>query len=538
MDAKAQPYPWDLTVASWEDHSITLADFKQSYFHFWQSTHLPDSPELRAQAAREMLEQRIVAHAGREQGIDHSPSLQKRLKRDAGLFIRTRYIEEEIRPHIQKPTAEEVERAVAMQQQRFYVRQLFSLTKEGIDSLYLRVENGEDFVDLATTTLPDPQMAAAGGALGWIGWGDTDLPVEEALYKLNHGDISAPVESLMGWHIFRVDSLEHTYQFGQTDPEEFSDTEAELYNRRFDYEAALRIREIVWAHDLAMDANVLRRMWQTLAPLLPAQQKEVPLVLDQLAETPPVNVANEIVAYVDGTPFYARQFFDALPNLPRGFLRPNLKKAVEIAIRDSLLTDLGKEKQYHLSEEVIGKINRAEDTYLFSALMQMTMKNEDTGMDDLRRFYEENKKRYIQYTETEVWEILMADPDSALALTKAIHAGLNFKQAAQQNTLRDSVRAQDGYLGFIRSDDGPIGERADRLLPGGLYGPIQSENGYSIIQTGIKVPVYYPFEDVLTNVQQDYTQALFTSAYQKLLPASYNPAEVTIDTALLATAFD
>ena len=535
---KAQPFPWEQVVATWGDHSITLADFKQSYFHYWQSTEQPDSPELRTQVAREMLEQRIIADQGRTMEIDRWPAIQKRLDRDVGLFTRTKYVEEVIRPRIKEPTDEEIERAVSMQQQRYYVRQLFSLTKEGIDSLDTRLSAGEDFIELASTTLPDPNLARNGGALGWLAWGDTDLPVEDVLYDMDHGDTSDPVQSLMGWHIFRVDSLEQTYQFGQPDQKTIDDTRAQLFNRRFDYEAAIHIRELVWAHDLAMDVRILRGLWQSLAPLLPNQADQLPPILDQLAETPPIDIANEVVAYVDGNPFYARQFFDALPNLPRGYLGPNLKQAVEIAIRDSLLTDMGKEKNYHFSDDVLSKAKRAEDTYIFTAMMQMATDSVRNTSSDLQAFYEQNQRYYIKHTETEVWEILLANPDSALALTKAIHARLDFKQMARENTLRDSVRASDGYLGFVKSTAGPVGERAATLLPGALYGPIENEDGYSVIQTGIKVPVYYSLEEILPRVRQDYEQALFANAYQMLLPGDYNPKEVIVETGLLQNAFD
>lgn len=78
------------------------------------------------------------------------------------------------------------------------------------------------------------------------------------LYGMDHGDTSHPVQSLMGWHIFRVDSLEQTYQFGRPDQKVIEDARAQLFNRRFDYEAAIHIRELVWAHDLAVETGLLK----------------------------------------------------------------------------------------------------------------------------------------------------------------------------------------------------------------------------------------------------------------------------------------
>ena len=380
-------------------------------------------------------------------------------------------------------------------------------------------------------------MAQTGGVLGWIAWGETDLPVEEILFDLDHGDTTLPVESLMGWHILRVDSVEQTLSFGKPDPMEYEDTRARLYNRNFDMIAAKHIREFVWEHELAIDTKVLRGMWQALAPRLPSQPNQLPQVLDVLAETPPVDIASQVVAYVNGTPFYARQFFDALPNLPRGYLQPNLKQAVEIAIRDSLLADEGMQKGYHASKEVLSKKDRAEDSYIFTAMMQTAADSARRSTPQLETFYEKNRSRYLKHVETEVWEILLANPDSALSLVKAIDAGLDFKEMAQQHTLRDSVRDKEGYLGFVRSDSGPIGQRAATMLPGALYGPIQSEAGYSIIQTGLRVPHYYTFEEIQNQVRNDYDQTLYASLYEEMLPPSYSPQDVIIDAKAIQEAY-
>ena len=534
---QAQPVYESPIVVQWDTTSITRADFEDMYFSFWQATEQPDSPELRQRVALEMLEQKLIANAGRVQQLEQHPGIQQRLRRDLKLFARTKYLEEEVKTDVPLPTDEEVEQAMQRQQKRYFVRQLFSLTKPGIDSLDQRLQDGEDFIELARTTLPDPTLAAAGGTLGWLAWGETDLPVEDVLFELNHGDVSPPVESLMGWHIFQVDSVEQTVLFGAPDPSLYEDTRARLYNRKLDMAAALHIRSFVWDHNLALDLSVARQMWYALAPMLPRETSQLAQALDFAAESPPEPIADQVVARVNGTPFYARQFFDALPNLPRGYLGPNLKQAIEIAIRDSLLAAESVRLGYHETHEVRGSVQRAETGYLFNRMMQLAVDSVQRAPADLEAFYEENKRLYIKHTETEVWEILLSHPDSANALAKRINEGLDFKEAARQYTQRDSVRERQGYLGFVRSDISPIGARAGTLLPGALFSPIETDAGYSIIQTGLRVPTYHDFETVRETVRQHYEQSLYTTAYARLLPKSYRPADVVLNTEALAAAF-
>jgi len=65
------------------------------------------------------------------------------------------------------------------------------------------------FAELAKKRSEDPGSAANGGDLGTIGRGSMkDVPeFEEALYKLKPGEISAPVESRLGYHIIRLTAV-------------------------------------------------------------------------------------------------------------------------------------------------------------------------------------------------------------------------------------------------------------------------------------------------------------------------------------------
>jgi peptidyl-prolyl cis-trans isomerase D len=75
------------------------------------------------------------------------------------------------------------------------------------DEIYQQVrKKPASFTELAKKHSQDPGSAARGGDLGFLPRGAMkDVPeFEEALYKLKPGEISAPVESKLGFHIIRV----------------------------------------------------------------------------------------------------------------------------------------------------------------------------------------------------------------------------------------------------------------------------------------------------------------------------------------------
>ncbi len=64
---------------------------------------------------------------------------------------------------------------------------------------------GEDFEDLALLHSVDPGSRDHGGSLGSFGRGDMVSEFEEAVFALQVGEISGPVESQFGFHIIRLD---------------------------------------------------------------------------------------------------------------------------------------------------------------------------------------------------------------------------------------------------------------------------------------------------------------------------------------------
>lgn len=76
--------------------------------------------------------------------------------------------------------------------------------KKRIEQLKQRIEDGEDFAQLATSHSDDKGSASQGGDLGWVNPGVMVPPFEEAMNALAIGEISEPVQTRFGWHILQV----------------------------------------------------------------------------------------------------------------------------------------------------------------------------------------------------------------------------------------------------------------------------------------------------------------------------------------------
>lgn len=75
---------------------------------------------------------------------------------------------------------------------------------EQLEALRERIEEGEDFADLAREASEDVGSAERGGHLGFFGRGQMIPAFEEAAFALEPGELSDVVETQFGYHLIRV----------------------------------------------------------------------------------------------------------------------------------------------------------------------------------------------------------------------------------------------------------------------------------------------------------------------------------------------
>ena len=70
-----------------------------------------------------------------------------------------------------------------------------------------RLEEGANFAELARQHSDDPVSAEQGGSLGEIARGQLEGPFEDALFALDEGEVSDPVQTDFGVHLIRLDEI-------------------------------------------------------------------------------------------------------------------------------------------------------------------------------------------------------------------------------------------------------------------------------------------------------------------------------------------
>jgi peptidyl-prolyl cis-trans isomerase D len=83
--------------------------------------------------------------------------------------------------------------------------------KQKAEDLIKKINQGEDFAELAKKYSQDPATAKEGGDLGYFQLGEMAAPFEEAAFSLKKGEISPPVKSPFGYHIIKVEDIQEAH---------------------------------------------------------------------------------------------------------------------------------------------------------------------------------------------------------------------------------------------------------------------------------------------------------------------------------------
>lgn len=116
-------------------------------------------------------------------------------------------------------------------------------TEDLAQQVMTRLDNGEDFADIAESTSIDSITAPTGGNLGWVTPGQLPDAVSELAFSSDPGQVAGPVESEYGWHIIKVLDKDENRPMTQTQydaavtasREDWLATQRERYNVSSDY---------------------------------------------------------------------------------------------------------------------------------------------------------------------------------------------------------------------------------------------------------------------------------------------------------------
>ena len=493
-------------IATVKDHKISVAAFARSYIDEIQYTpvNVQDSQELREKHLGDMITRYFLSQNALKAGLDTLAVFKKNIYAESTAVIIHGLYEKEIVSNFDEITDEQVKEAFKKMHSELHIRHLVSSTKEGIDSLYQKLVNGESFETLAKKCFHDSTLQNNGGDLGFIKWGDLDIDFENVAYTLGIGEFSKPVETKYGWHIIKVDNIlvNPIVRYDEFQAREES-IRKQLLNRLLINKADLRIKELMESKNVNMNVpliqlleNERRRVKSKMNNKLVISQDEIILPMKSLLE----KYKNESIATYDGGKWTVGNMLEYLPTVAGGFNTNSVYRTVAMTLRNNFLLQIAKEKRVDKIVKVRNMVDEKRERLLSYIFLNMYADTCSVTDKEAEEFYNKNYKQYND-KKMSVLEILVKTEKKAKEILNTILESNKgekaFRECAGKYTIRKGMKEKEGYLGIIKKTDyGEIGRACNRLEKGNLMGPIKTKDGYSIVMLVDYAYITIPYESV------------------------------------------
>lgn len=203
-DVRAQDKP----LVTVNGQPITQADVKRA-----ESEMGPDLARMPESVRRQriiqlLVETEVLATAAESEKLGQGAEFDARLATYRRRALRDAYFDKKIRDSVSEgeiKTFYDKQTEMLQQNPQVRARHILVEKEEEAKALRARILKGEDFAKLAQEASKDPGSGAQGGDLGFMQRGQTVPAFDEAVFKLQSGELSQPIKTEFGWHIIRVE---------------------------------------------------------------------------------------------------------------------------------------------------------------------------------------------------------------------------------------------------------------------------------------------------------------------------------------------
>jgi len=427
-------------LATINDSEITVTDFEQEYVEYLIRTGRNDTKEQRYRYLNEMIDNLLMADEAIVQNY-----LSDQIYKDAIWYQKRKsladlYFVDQLNDTLETPTDEEVRLAYAKSKRKVYVRHLFSKDEDKLNVYYQKLENGENFVDVANEFYDTSEYDSTAGYLGPITYFGIDENFAETAFSLNEGEYSKPVRTSFGYHIVYVEIvireamlIESEYQVRK------QGIQSKLKHRNQALIANGYIRNLMGNLDLQMNREVLVSLMEEIQKLPSVKaiekenQQDVEAVTWNDSKLEELSLAVDKQSVLGGYyllgekhEFTVEEYLHWLPYLPLNESKNRTGASVGRALRNEVLMQLSKENGYQ-DDKRLKKLVRQRGEEVLSQLYQQELIQEaleDTSEVEIPEKFKRKVAKSGSFSlETSYWKVPATSREEAELIRSEIVEG-------------------------------------------------------------------------------------------------------------------
>jgi foldase protein PrsA len=493
-----------------------------------------------------MVTQRLLVAAAYERGLDKAEEVTTVIAQNKDKFLLDVLYSKEIESKV-AVTETELKDYYNRIGTRVHAAHILVPQLDTAQMIVKKLGEGATFEQLAYDYSIDPAAKRSKGDLGFITWGDmAALPdFEDAVFKLQPGEVSSPLQTRFGYHILKVIEKQPNPSIKPFE-EMRSALSAKLSDIKRQRAAVAYVAAIKTKYPVTVDKSTCEYLLKKRENLYPPD----------LLKTLPKNDFDDsqldrpekelVMATWEGGQVNVADYLSGIRQMPRQ-VRPNFDSYDSLAtmIFQMKITDI---LTYEANKQGIeNDPEYKQKLTLFKELSMADMMKNDSSLkapepteDAIRQYYDSHQQDFQEPARVHLYEIQLSDEIQAGKLAKQIKSITAFKQKATELTERADKRASGGDLGYIiRTWYPEIFDLAWKTPNEKVGGPVVSNGKYSIFYVVDKIDQRVTdFLGVKPQIGAQLRQELSTAKFDQWVKDRRAATKVKIDSDVLWTTVD
>ena len=153
------------------------------------------------------VEQRLLAKAALDDGLQRAPSVLRRVNAARDRVLAASFMEARLQERVTPESIErfyQSQRDVTVLGDEVKARHILVDTTEEADEIVVALSEGADFRELAKERSKDRATAPLGGEVGWFTRSMMTRIFSNVAFSTGPGEVAAPFKTEFGWHVLEV----------------------------------------------------------------------------------------------------------------------------------------------------------------------------------------------------------------------------------------------------------------------------------------------------------------------------------------------
>lgn len=361
-------------------------------------------------------------------------------------------------------------------------------TEAEAQDIIQKLKDGAVFEELAVEYSIDPSAKRNQGDLGWFTWGNMVDNFQNAAFKMQPGEVSAPVKTEYGYHVIKVvDRRELDRRPGYEElKDQIRSSIMERRKRTLMVEYADELQE---KYPITIEKPTCQFVLNKLEFLYPETIGNTPrwrnnidpaqLDLDEKAlvlgrYTGGQLTLGDYLTNLRRVPPDKRPDFDKYDSLSEVVFQMSFMDILQI---EAKALGLENNKKYK------DKIRKFKELAMADVMRNDSIPyNVELNEGEVQEYYDTHQDEFTSPLQFQLLEIQVDDENEAQKYASTISSESQFKKIASEATLRPGKKLSSGDLGVIRKEQYPeLFELAENVTRGNIAGPVKIGSKYSVI---------------------------------------------------------